>query len=258
MRLADIFTKMIDERAPVAFRAYDGSSAGPADAEVVLEIRRPEAVAYIATAPGELGLARAYVTGALELHGDVHAMLHALLAHARPIPWAERLEILRSVGSAALRRPPIPAEEAAPRWRRGLRHSKRRDAAAISHHYDVSNRFYEIVLGPSMAYTCACFPFARGVARAGPGREVRPRLPQAGARARRAPAGRRRRLGWHGPARRRALRRQGARGDALGEPGLLGAAGDRRPRPPGARRGSLPRLPRRHRDGLRRRSPRSG
>ena len=45
----------------------------------------------------------------------------------------------------------------APRLRR---HSKERDAAAIAHHYDVSNRFYEIVLGPSMAYTCACFPTA--------------------------------------------------------------------------------------------------
>ena len=35
-----------------------------------------------------------------------------------------------------------------------------RDAEAISHHYDVSNRFYEMVLGPSMTYTCACYPDA--------------------------------------------------------------------------------------------------
>jgi cyclopropane-fatty-acyl-phospholipid synthase len=40
----------------------------------------------------------------------------------------------------------------------GLRHSKRRDADAIHHHYDVSNTFYELVLGPSMTYTCACYP----------------------------------------------------------------------------------------------------
>ena len=49
------------------------------------------------------------------------------------------------------------------RWRRvaeGLRHSTSRDAGAISHHYDVSNRFYEMVLGPSMTYTCACYPDA--------------------------------------------------------------------------------------------------
>jgi cyclopropane-fatty-acyl-phospholipid synthase len=157
LRLADVFEKVIDERAPVAFRAYDGSSAGPADAEAVVEIRRPEAIAYIVTAPGELGLARAYVTGGLELHGDIHAALHALLAHARSVPWSERLRILRGIGPCALRRPPVPPEESPPRRRRGVRHSKGRDAAVISHHYDVSNRFYEIVLGPSMAYTCACF-----------------------------------------------------------------------------------------------------
>jgi cyclopropane-fatty-acyl-phospholipid synthase len=161
MRLADIFSGLVDERAPVAFRAYDGSSAGPTDAEAVLEIRRPEAVAYIATAPGELGLARAYVTGALEVHGDLHSTLHALLAGVRQdVGWNERLEILRGIGIRALRRPRIPAEEAPRPWRRGLRHSRARDAAAISHHYDVSNRFYEIVLGPSMAYTCAVFPSA--------------------------------------------------------------------------------------------------
>ena len=160
MRLAEIFTEIVDDRAPVAFRAYDGSSAGPADAEAVLEVRGPAAVAYIATAPGELGLARAYVTGALELHGNIHGALHALLAHARPVPWSERLRILRAIGPRALRRPPVPPEESSPRGRRGIRHSKGRDAAVISHHYDVSNRFYEIVLGPSMAYTCACFPSA--------------------------------------------------------------------------------------------------
>jgi cyclopropane-fatty-acyl-phospholipid synthase len=60
-----------------------------------------------------------------------------------------------------LRRPRVPAEEAPPAWRRGLaRHGRRRDAAAIAHHYDLSNRFYELVLGPSMAYSCAVFPTA--------------------------------------------------------------------------------------------------
>src|SRR6202040_3116723 len=44
------------------------------------------------------------------------------------------------------------------RWLTGRLHSKTRDAKVISHHYDVSNRFYEWVLGPSMAYTCACYP----------------------------------------------------------------------------------------------------
>jgi cyclopropane-fatty-acyl-phospholipid synthase len=46
------------------------------------------------------------------------------------------------------------------RWRSGRRHTKGRDAKAISHHYDVSNTVYEWVLGPTMAYTCACYPKA--------------------------------------------------------------------------------------------------
>lgn len=40
----------------------------------------------------------------------------------------------------------------------GRLHGRRRDAEAISHHYDVSNRFYGWLLGPTMAYTCAVFP----------------------------------------------------------------------------------------------------
>jgi cyclopropane-fatty-acyl-phospholipid synthase len=39
-------------------------------------------------------------------------------------------------------------------------HTKTRDAEAIHHHYDVSNTFYEWVLGPSMTYTCAVYPDA--------------------------------------------------------------------------------------------------
>jgi cyclopropane-fatty-acyl-phospholipid synthase len=71
------------------------------------------------------------------------------------------VQIVRSLGLGNLRPPPPPPEEHLPRWRRaleGLRHSKARDAEAIHHHYDVSNKFYSWVLGPSMAYTCAVFP----------------------------------------------------------------------------------------------------
>ena len=69
----------------------------------------------------------------------------------------------RTLGLRGLTPPPPPPQETLPRWRRvaeGLRHSGGRDAEAIHHHYDVSNRFYELVLGPSMTYTCACYPSA--------------------------------------------------------------------------------------------------
>lgn len=39
--------------------------------------------------------------------------------------------------------------------RTGRLHSRNRDAAAISHHYDVGNRFYALVLGPTLVYSCA-------------------------------------------------------------------------------------------------------
>ena len=76
--------------------------------------------------------------------------------------WAERAAALRdllaAVGPGMLRPLPAPPQEVQGRWRRGVRHSKARDAAAIAHHYDVGNRFYELVLGPTMSYTCAVFP----------------------------------------------------------------------------------------------------
>jgi cyclopropane-fatty-acyl-phospholipid synthase len=160
MRLSDIFERLVDRDVPVGFQAYDGSSAGPADADTVVEVRSPRALRYIATAPGELGLARAYVMGAAEVHGDLYTAITGLLAHRsdtpRPTEW---LPWLRELGPSALRRPPVPPEELPAAWRRRLRrHSRARDAASIAHHYDISNRFYELVLGPSMTYSCAVFP----------------------------------------------------------------------------------------------------
>ena len=82
------------------------------------------------------------------------------LSFRRPSP-VEALSLVRSLGISHLRPPAPPAQEAPSRLRRtfeGLRHSLGRDAEAIHHHYDVSNTFYEYVLGPSMTYTCAVFP----------------------------------------------------------------------------------------------------
>jgi cyclopropane-fatty-acyl-phospholipid synthase len=62
------------------------------------------------------------------------------------------MTVLRLVGAAGLRRPTPPPEEAR---LHGRRHSKARDAAAIAHHYDVSNEFYRLVLGSTMTYSCA-------------------------------------------------------------------------------------------------------
>jgi cyclopropane-fatty-acyl-phospholipid synthase len=166
LSLAQILA-MLTEGSHLKFTAYDGSSAGPDDAALGLDLLTPRGTTYLATAPGELGLARAYVSGDLELRGvhpgDPYELLKTMaekLDFKRPSP---RLlaNIVRSIGVERFVPAAPPPQEALPRWRRlaeGLRHSKTRDAEAIHHHYDVSNTFYEWVLGPSMTYTCAVYP----------------------------------------------------------------------------------------------------
>jgi cyclopropane-fatty-acyl-phospholipid synthase len=168
LSLAEVLeTLATDGHLPLRFTAYDGSSTGPDDAPLGLGLLTPRGTTYLATAPGDLGMARAYVAGDLELHGvhpgDPYRLLKALadeLHFSRPSPRV-LANIVRSIGVEHLVPIAPPPQEARPRWRRvaeGLRHSKSRDADAIHHHYDVSNAFYAWVLGPSMTYTCALYP----------------------------------------------------------------------------------------------------
>ncbi len=148
-------------QAPVRIEAYDGSSSGPSDASVVVTVRSPKAISHLVSAPGELGMARAYISGEMDIDAPSHYALLRLFAREKigALGWGERVRVLRALGPEAVHwvEPP-PQEVGAKRYLSGLhRHSRGRDAMAISHHYDVSNRFYSWVLGPSMAYTCALF-----------------------------------------------------------------------------------------------------
>ena len=155
MTLAELVGELLGPDPPVAVELHDGSELGPADAPARLVFRSPDVLRRLLTAPGELGFARAYVAGELEVEGDLYAALELQerLAGARLAPrhW---VAALRLVGRDGLRPLAPPAEEAR---MRGRRHSRERDAAAIAHHYDVSNRFYRLVLGPSLTYSCAVF-----------------------------------------------------------------------------------------------------
>jgi cyclopropane-fatty-acyl-phospholipid synthase len=155
MNLATVVERVLGPDLPIGFRAYDGSRLGPPDPNATLVVRSPDAIRRIVTAPGELGLARAYVAGDLDLEGDIFALLDLRdrLPDARLTP-RQLLDLGRILGPSALRRLPPPPEEA---HLRGGRHTRARDAAAISHHYDVGNDFYELVLGPSLTYSCAVF-----------------------------------------------------------------------------------------------------
>ncbi len=147
---------------PVRLRAWDGSEAGPVDAPLV-ELRSRDAVRRLLWHPGELGAAQAYVTGDIEVHHDLDAALTHVWAVAaergltgvRPSPGAFGRALRTALDVGAVGRPPtLPASQARVR---GRLHSKLRDRRAISHHYDLSNEFYSLILEPQMAYSSAYF-----------------------------------------------------------------------------------------------------
>jgi cyclopropane-fatty-acyl-phospholipid synthase len=151
------------EDIPVRVQAWDGSEAGPPDAPLVV-FRSRRALRRILWSPGQLGLSRAYVSGDIDAPGDIFETFAALNsiakfaegAPARSLTAREVLKLVRTaVRLGALGPNPAPPPEEANVGRHGRRHSKKRDAAAISHHYDVGNDFYALVLGPSLVYSCA-------------------------------------------------------------------------------------------------------
>ena len=151
---------------PLRLSAYDGSSAGPADSPYTIELASSRALSYLLTAPGDLGLGRAYVAGDIALHGahpgnpyEPFSLLKDHTDFGVPRP-SQVIELVRALGLRNLLPPAPPPQEA---QLGGKRHSKSRDAAAISHHYDLSNDFYRMVLGETMTYSCASSSVASSV-----------------------------------------------------------------------------------------------
>lgn len=159
--LRPLITALVGD-LPARIEFWDGSAIEAPDGAPTISVRSPDAIRRIMWAPGELGFARAYVAGDLDTDGDLIDLVRAL----RPagVQLRSSLRRLPATAAAALSAtrelklfappPAPPLEEARPS---GRRHSKSRDAQAVSHHYGVGNDFYEIVLGPTMTYSCARF-----------------------------------------------------------------------------------------------------
>jgi cyclopropane-fatty-acyl-phospholipid synthase len=159
-RLEALVAPLFGGDLPFRLRAWDGSEAGPAGTPVAV-LRSPAALRRLLWSPGELGLAQAYVTGELDVEGDLQTALQSVWASVRARGLAGRRLTPRLVASAVrtakelgvIGRPlPPPVSQAK---LRGRLHTKLRDRSAISHHYDLSNDFYALVLDPRMAYSCA-------------------------------------------------------------------------------------------------------
>ncbi|MFH9394704.1 class I SAM-dependent methyltransferase [Streptomyces sp. NPDC017556] len=158
-RVEPLIERLLGGPPPVRVRMWDGSETGPRDAPTV-HVRTRRALRRLLWEPGELGLAEAYVTGDIDLDTDLGDGLRAMRRAARDrgltAPAPALADRLRAAG-LALRlgavgpRPPVPAARAG---LSGTPHSKARDRAAISHHYDLSNAFYALLLDETMAYSC--------------------------------------------------------------------------------------------------------
>ncbi len=170
-RLAELAASILGGPLPIGLRAWDGSewnpsaAARPSDvaAELpVLVINNRRALRRLLWKPGELGLAEAYVSGDLDVDGDLRSGLSIMWSALRVGSVAARKPAAREwlgLTAEAARlgaigwRPPAPGQARLD----GLVHSRDRDRAAIAHHYDLSNDFYELLLDESMAYSCGYY-----------------------------------------------------------------------------------------------------
>jgi len=156
-RLAGLLENVLGAPLPVRLKAWDGSIAGPAGPGPMVLVRHRRALRRLLWSPGELGLARAFVSGELGFEGDIADGLSRFWKLSRgsrvSLSTKDKLAALRTAAAlgAIGPRPRPPASEA--RLSGGL-HTRRRDRQAISHHYDLSNAFYEFLLDPQMAYSC--------------------------------------------------------------------------------------------------------
>ncbi len=154
--LAEALRPFVGGDLPVLLHAWDGSVAGQGP---LVRLNSPQALTRLLWAPGELGAAQAYVTGEIDVAGD----LDAALTHVWTVIEERGLTGVSTspatvwrAARAALKVGALGGRPAPPQSQavlRGRLHSKRRDADAISHHYDFSNEFYAAILDEHMAYS---------------------------------------------------------------------------------------------------------
>lgn len=156
-RVDAVTSPLLGGTLPVRLRAWDGSLSGPAGAPTV-HLASPDALRRLLARPGELGLAQAYVTGEIDVEGDLLEGLRRVWQAVRSGDTRrpgvrEVVAGLRLAGTLGVLGLP-PAPPASQARLRGRLHSPARDRDAIAHHYDLSNEFYALILDPHMAYSC--------------------------------------------------------------------------------------------------------
>ena len=161
-RAMAIFRLLLHDYHPrdFAISCWDGSQwpAEYGSPRFTLIVRHPDALRRMLKASAnDLSLSEAYISGDLDVAGDIEAAMPvANYLAGRNWPAVTLLRI----GKNLLRLPRLD------RHRRknqqgaelsGELHSIERDRQAVSYHYDVSNDFYALWLDEQMVYSCAYF-----------------------------------------------------------------------------------------------------
>ena len=113
-------------------RRFDFAQREP---EVTIRVPHVSALTYLLK-PTLANLGQAYVEGMLEVEGRVNSMIR----------------IATDLAQRSIKDDSRPVRSFSP-----FRHTRKKDAAAIQYHYDVSNEFYQTFLDPNMVYSCAYF-----------------------------------------------------------------------------------------------------
>ena len=224
MNVADRLAALVSDVAgidlPVRIRAWDGSEAGPADGPVLI-VRSRRALRRLLWAPGEMGLARAYVTGDLDVDGDLADGLRrawaiggarsspARLGHRQKVKAAALAARLGAVG-------PPPRRPASEARLTGRLHTRKRDVGGDRTPLRPVQRVLRTVARRAHGLLVGVLYRRRPVAARCADREAGHDLPQARSAAGHATARRRLRLGVADQPRRTALRGQRSRCHPVG------------------------------------------
>src|SRR3954468_14216400 len=96
--VAGLAGRVLGPDVPVRIHSYDGSDIGPPQAPSTIVIRSPDALRRLVTAPGELGIGRAYVAGELDVEGDLSWALATLQQHPVHRSPAAAADLARLLG----------------------------------------------------------------------------------------------------------------------------------------------------------------
>jgi cyclopropane-fatty-acyl-phospholipid synthase len=138
-----------------ALVAWDGSRTGPDDGAFTVSLHDRSALDRMIGSLADGGFGRAFIEGSLEVTPlEPFLDLTGRTSPGRLVrTWPGVLLAAARLGA----RPRPRALAAAEARLRGRRHSRRRDADAIRHHYDLPEAFYQLWLDSTLSYSCAYF-----------------------------------------------------------------------------------------------------